>query len=231
MITNAEIESLIRSAASAAVAGGELIRSEFGRPFSYRRSGKYDLKLGIDVASEDLIARELRHVEKGSNVISEEQLRGAVSKTGVSWVVDPLDGTNNFASGIAYLAVSIGVVVDGRLEGAVLHDPITRLTVTAYSGSGLRDGRVEPFRRLQPVRDRSLSECAISLVTDYSAAGREDGYLKWRLLNEHARRVLTMWAPGADLLHLALGQLDGIVCNDAAYEGSSNLTGHLADRS
>src|SRR4029453_11551217 len=84
----------------------------------------------------DLIAARF----PGHSVLGEEQ-SGAASKqspTRCRWIVDPLDGTTNFAHGLAVFCVSIALEIDGRIELGVVYDPIAEELFVAERGAGAR---------------------------------------------------------------------------------------------
>jgi myo-inositol-1(or 4)-monophosphatase len=72
-------------------------------------------------------------------------------------------------------------------------------------------------RLLQAESRNGLERATVSLVTDYSAAGRQTGQEVYNRLNSLVRRVTTMWAPAADLVRVATGHIDAVVAIDALY--------------
>jgi myo-inositol-1(or 4)-monophosphatase len=129
------------------------------------------------------------------------------------WIVDPLDGTNNYYAAIPYLAISIGLRRRRKLVLAVVRDPVLGHSYSACLGSGAeKDG--EPLR---PRPGKEIDRATVSLITDYSSAGRKAGEVLYLRLNSIARRVTTLWAPAADLVRAATGHIDAIVCVRARY--------------
>lgn len=110
-----------------------------------------------DLAVEDLLTREIGAAFPEDVVLGEERRHGEPVPAGRHvWVIDPVDGTNNFGRGIPGFSVSIGVLRDGLPLAGVVHDPLTR---QLFSGC-LREGswlngrplRIEPA----PLGPRSL---------------------------------------------------------------------------
>jgi myo-inositol-1(or 4)-monophosphatase len=90
-----------------------------------------------DLAVEDFLVRELGAAFPDDIVLGEE--RGATEPVSAGrhvWVIDPIDGTNNFGRGMPGFAVSIGVLRDGLPRAGVVHDPLTRQLFAGSAGAG-----------------------------------------------------------------------------------------------
>lgn len=102
-----------------------------------------------DLAVEDLLTREIRAAFPEDVVLGEERSRGEPVPAGRHvWVIDPVDGTNNFGRGIPGFAVSVGVLRDGYPRAGVVHDPLARQIFSGRRGEGAwlngRPLRLEP---------------------------------------------------------------------------------------
>lgn len=129
-------EQLLDSALDAALRAGELLRSGFTSAKSISsKEGRHNLVTEFDLASEARIMEILRHRSPGSTILTEESGLHAGSADLV-WVIDPLDGTVNFAHGIPIFCVSIAAVVSGEIIAGVIHQPLTNETFTAIRGQG-----------------------------------------------------------------------------------------------
>jgi len=90
-----------------------------------------------DLAVEDLLTREIRAAFPDDTVLGEERRADPPpSLDGYLWLIDPVDGTNNFGRGIPGFSVSIGVLCDGRPLTGVVYDPLTRQLFSACVGDG-----------------------------------------------------------------------------------------------
>ena len=130
---------LLEVAESAAKEAGKRLGTLFRRrKLSIRR--KYDYAGSIvtnaDLESEKLILSRIRRSGVKSTVVSEEAGKVQFGSRDVTWAVDPLDGTLNFAKRIPHFAVSIGVRIGGRTVAGVIYDPILEETFTARRGGG-----------------------------------------------------------------------------------------------
>ena len=122
----------------------------------YKRD-RHDPVTEHDRRAEEAIAELLTAKVPGSTVVGEEA--GARSGSGdVTWYVDPIDGTANFAHGLAFFCTSVGAVVDGDVVAGAIHDPVAGELFTAdltgawRNGEPLRSRGVVPTVRPGPVR-------------------------------------------------------------------------------
>lgn len=113
-----------------------------------RRKQSGELVTVADLAAEEAIGIRLRELIPGAQVIGEEAaaadptLLDKLAGAEPLWVIDPVDGTNNFARGTPVFAVMVALVEKGRSVAAWIHDPIAGSTATAELGAGAwRDGR------------------------------------------------------------------------------------------
>lgn len=116
---------------------GQLAQSYLAdrRTLKVARKGPQDVVTEADSAVERMIIATLRSGYPGDTFIGEEG-GGAVGER--CWVIDPIDGTTNFARGLPHWCVSIALVVAGRTEVGVIFDPNADLLYSAQRGSGAR---------------------------------------------------------------------------------------------
>jgi myo-inositol-1(or 4)-monophosphatase len=145
---------------------GALLRESYGR-VEAREKGPSDLVTDADLASQRLIAERLARAFPEHTLLAEEEGVGPDPTRPWRWVVDPLDGTINFAHGFPFWCVSIALEHAGKLVVGVVHDPLSGTTYSASQGAGAtRDG--------QPIRVSSVDRLSASLIstalpTDFSA--------------------------------------------------------------
>src|SRR5947209_15311898 len=111
------------AAENAARSAGELLRSEFNRPRRVNSSEAHDIKLQIDVDSQQLITELLLKEFPDHAIYGEEGLTGDQSSAH-QWVVDPLDGTVNYYYRIPHFCVSIALRLKGEIIVGVIYDPL-----------------------------------------------------------------------------------------------------------
>jgi fructose-1,6-bisphosphatase/inositol monophosphatase family enzyme len=176
-------------------AAGEIVRRHFRRLEHVRRKGPGDVVTEVDFLAEQLILDGIRAAFPADRIVAEESgnhpSRSAPndpSRTDRTWFVDPLDGTVNYARGIPFCSVSIGLVVDGRPAVGVVLDPIADELFTAVAdGPALLNGQpIEASTAVLPAdllvssdaapRGRLLGSAALELC--YVASGRLDAFIQ-----------------------------------------------------
>lgn len=124
-------------AIEAALQAGELLRHGFGTHFSISsKEGKHNLVTEYDHKSEKLIIEYIQRQVPGSTFLAEESGGSGNEKGNYFWIIDPLDGTVNFAHQIPIFSVSIGVEIRGSITSGVVYQPITHELFVAEKGKG-----------------------------------------------------------------------------------------------
>lgn len=129
------MQTKLKIAKQAAEAGAEVVARAFEQGVAVRTKGVSDLVTDADLESEQAIAGVIRQAFPDHAILGEETFRDDVSAEHL-WVVDPLDGTTNFAHGIPHFAVSIAYYHRGEAICGVILNPITRDCYTAARGEG-----------------------------------------------------------------------------------------------
>ncbi|MDQ3942366.1 MAG: inositol monophosphatase, partial [Actinomycetota bacterium] len=127
--------SELEAAISAARRAGEVLRAAFGTEHSITYKGEVDLLTEIDEQAERLIREELLGTFPTYGILAEEggELTG---QEDVRWIVDPLDGTTNYAHQLPIFCVSIALESSGEVVLGVVHDPMGEETFVAERGRG-----------------------------------------------------------------------------------------------
>ncbi|HNS51933.1 MAG TPA: inositol monophosphatase family protein [Anaerolineae bacterium] len=199
-----------------------LLRDLFEREHSVRtKSSASDLVTEADTGSEALIVESLRARFPRIPILSEEGLGdlaalsededgadGAVAGAPASglWIVDPLDGTVNYAHRYPSWGVSISLAVGGRVQVAATCDPMRGQTYWAERGRGAWcDGR-----RMQVSRVARLGESLLMTGFPYSReAGEDNNLVEFSALMPQVHAVRRAGAAVLDMAHVADGRLDG----------------------
>ncbi len=124
-----------REAEAIALRAGEYLRGVFGK-VTAREKKPGDLVTDADLGSQDLIAEGLGRAFPDHAILGEE--RGLIAEAGnpFRWIVDPIDGTMNFAHGFPLWCVSIGLEHEGELVAGVILDPLQRRLWSASKNAG-----------------------------------------------------------------------------------------------
>ncbi len=134
------MEPWLDTASTIAEEAGDIIRDAWSEARTIAYKGEVDLVTDTDRAVEALVVERLRAEFPDHRILAEETARPEeferLREDTPVWVVDPLDGTTNFAHGYPHVAVSIGLCRRGAAELGVVHDPMRRETFRAIAGSG-----------------------------------------------------------------------------------------------
>jgi myo-inositol-1(or 4)-monophosphatase len=190
-----------------------------------------DVVTEVDHMSEALILEAIRRAWPGDGILAEESGEHAgttgVAKTpqtlsrGRTWVVDPLDGTINYANGIPMFCVSIALVIDGRPGVGVVHDPTRNETFSAAVGGSARlDGR--PVTASD--KDK-LSDYVISM-----ALGGRSVATRARNVRKAIRVPRSMGSAALALAYVANGRFDAFVQQGGLSAWDVAAAGLIAER-
>lgn len=137
-------KQFLEVAVETAIEAGSILLSEFDHPAKISYKGEVDLVTQADRRSEEAIVGRLRHYFPEHSIVAEEG-GGQEGDGRHRWIVDPLDGTTNFAHGYPCFAVSIGFEDAGELVAGVIYQPITKELFTASRGEGayLNEKRIQ----------------------------------------------------------------------------------------
>jgi len=201
------MQPLLNIAVRAARRAGEVIVRSLVRleSLDVATKGRNDFVSEVDRAAERVIIEEIRRLHPGHAFLAEES--GASGSNETVWIIDPLDGTTNFLHGFPVFAVSIACEVRGRLEHAVVWDPMRQELFTASRGGGAhlenRRMRVSGLRGL----DGALIATGFPFRDDSPDV---DAYLA--MFRAVMLRTAGIRRPGAaalDLAYVAAGRVDG----------------------
>ncbi len=121
----------------AALAAGELLRQGFGGSFAVSsKSGLHNLVTEYDHRAEEQIISFLRSEFPSSEFLAEESGGKNTSSSSLQWIIDPLDGTVNFAHGIPIFSVSIAAMQNNEILSGVVYQPITHELFVAQKNGG-----------------------------------------------------------------------------------------------
>lgn len=183
---------------------GQLAHRGFGTA-SATLKGRHDVLTAMDTEVERFIRRAIAERYPGEAVLGEEDgASGAIAAGGRIWIVDPIDGTANYARGIAHYCVSIGCVEDAVPLVGVLHDPChDRLYGAAHGGGAWLNGE-----RLAVSPQHELG--AATVECGWSLRRPTDDYLALVARVMHAGCAMRRAGSGAlGLADVAAGRIDG----------------------
>nr|WP_042191557.1 inositol monophosphatase family protein [Kibdelosporangium sp. MJ126-NF4]CEL20152.1 Inositol-1-monophosphatase [Kibdelosporangium sp. MJ126-NF4]CTQ97377.1 Inositol-1-monophosphatase (EC 3.1.3.25) [Kibdelosporangium sp. MJ126-NF4] len=180
-------------------------------PFSVAAKGERDMVTDVDLAVEEAVRNFLAKETPDIRLVGEEQGQSGAADSTLWWVLDPIDGTANFARGIPLSAVSLALVDGTQAVLAAIDLPFMDTWYTARAGSGAY-ANGEPMR-CSPVTD--LSEAVIS-IGDFSVGAGAAAKNRVRLallaeLGANAQRIRMIGTAATDLAWVAQGRLDATI--------------------
>jgi myo-inositol-1(or 4)-monophosphatase len=193
-------------AIEAALAGGEVLKNYYGKhlDISYK-GGDLDLVTTADTKSEETIVSILGKRLPGVAVLAEEggQSGGSTKRR---FLVDPLDGTTNFAHGYPHFAVSIGYEHEGQMQVGVVYDPLREELFVAEKGEGT-------FLNGKKIHvSASLDLGRALLITGFPYDLRDDVTATLRFFNRFmavARAIRRDGSAALNLCYVGAGRCDG----------------------
>jgi len=201
------MQPLLNIAVRAARRAGDLIVRNVDRvpSLGVRSKGRNDFVTEIDQLAERDIIETIRRSHPDHGFLGEESGRSGGDE--FLWIIDPLDGTTNFLHGFPTFAVSLACEYRGRLEHAVVYDPMRQELFTASRGDGAQvDGR-----RIRVSKQLELEGALVATGFPYRANARWiDEYLA--MLKTVMQKTAGIRRPGAaslDLAYVAAGRVDG----------------------
>ena len=204
------MEPMVSIALRAARKAGDIIvraSDELDR-ITPQAKGAADFVTDVDIAAEKEILYHLQKTYPDHGFVAEESGRTGNPDAEAVWLIDPLDGTSNFMRGIPHYCVSIACLMNGKVEHAVVVDPVRQEEFTASRGRGAQlNGR--------RIRVSSRTELRESLLgTGIPFLGHQDSILPTyvQTIAELAAQSMGIRRAGAaalDLAYVAAGRLDG----------------------
>lgn len=170
------------------------------------KSSPTDVVTAVDIAAEELIRSRIAVLRPGDGFVGEE---GAdqLTTTGVTWVIDPIDGTVNYLYGIPQYSVSIAARTETGVVAGAVHNPVSGETFTAKLGGGaLLNGA--------PVAVTSPHSVAAALVATgfgYQAETRVRQAAETARLLPQVRDIRRFGSAALDLCAVACGRVDAYV--------------------
>ncbi len=200
-----DIDSFAKIGLEAARGAGLLIRERYNTEFVVSHKGAINLVTEVDLAAEELIVNHILKAFPNHSILAEERHSDA-QKNSVCWIIDPLDGTTNFAHGYPMFSVTIGLEIDGIVEWGVVCDPLRNEVYTARRGRGAFQGDV-PLR-VSKVESLGASLLATGFPYDIRTSQQNnlDNFCAFAIRCHGIRRSGTA---AVDLCNVAAGRLDG----------------------
>ena len=187
-------------------AGGVLMQKLGAAKISNK--GDIDLVTEADVASENLIIERIRSYHPQHGILAEESGEAVLvggKRSEWKWIIDPLDGTTNYAHGYPCFCVSIALEHNGVIEIGVIYDPVRDEMFAAERG----DGATLNGRRIRVSEVEELKDAMLCTGFPYNVRERPDFTRDFANFTMAAQAVRRDGSAAIDLAYVACGRFDG----------------------
>lgn len=196
---------LLNTALVAAQAVGKLLIKKLNTTLSIDFKGRANMVTEADHASENLIIEMIQHEFPDHQILTEERPQ-IESNSGFKWIIDPLDGTTNFAHGFPFYCVSIALEYRGEIILGVVYDPQREELFHATIGGGsFLNGK-----KIHVTEETKLSRALLATGFPYDiGSSNEDNLKNFARFAKVARGIRRPGSAALDLCYLACGRIDG----------------------
>jgi len=201
------MQPILNIALKAARKAGDVMLQSFDRldTINVTAKGKHDFVTDIDKRAESKIIEIIKKAYPNHAILTEETGAHAGDQNAM-WIVDPLDGTHNYLRGFPHFCVSIGFKCKGKLEHALVYDPIRQEVFQASRGHGARLND----RRLRVSQTHHLEDALIGTGFPVRHNKHLLSYLhQFNALMPHVANIRCSGSAALDLCYVAAGRLDG----------------------
>ena len=187
---------------------GKILADKFGRALQVSNKGDIDLVTEADLAAEQLIVERIRSYHPRHAILTEESgnvLEAGGADAAHKWIIDPLDGTTNYAHGYPVFCVSIALEHEGRIVLGVVYDPTRDELFAAERG----EGATLNGRRIRVSETDELNRALVCTGFPYDVRERGDFVQHFRRFIMRAQSVRRDGAAALDLAFVAAGRFEG----------------------
>ena len=217
-----------------AARAGEIQMDRYERLERITYKSARDIVTEADHLSEELVIDAIRARHPGDAILAEEsgehraiEGEAPTSGRGRVWIIDPLDGTVNYANGIPFFCISIGLVVDGQPLVGVVHDPSRAETFAASAGGNavLMSTLGSPSHRIEASDKEQLSDFVVSMaLSGRSVATRA------RNVRKAIRISRSMGSAALALSYVGNGRFDAFIQQGGLSAWDIAAAGLIAER-
>jgi myo-inositol-1(or 4)-monophosphatase len=202
------MQPLLNIAIQAARQAGDIIirHADQVDRLSVMEKGHHDYFSEVDVKAEQAILQVIHKAHPDHGIMAEES--GSIRDDAECvWIIDPLDGTNNYLHGFPFYAVSIAIQIKGRIEHAVVYDPIRHECFSASRGRGARLND----RRLRVSKQTQLDASVLGVGLKRSQHHKNYSLSTFQSLFDQCMSVRRTGSVALELAYVASGRLDGFL--------------------
>ena len=183
----------------------DMVRAQWGDVKEIALKGRIDLVTQTDLAVEELLLEELPRLLPGSTVLAEES-HASLDPGALTWIVDPVDGTTNYAHGLPIVAVSVALWKGDRVEMSAVHVPMLGELFWAMRGQGAFLNGV----RIKVSEEGNMQDSLIATGFPYSFYTEVDQIcLRLRRVLLASQGIRRLGSAAVDLAYTACGRFEG----------------------
>ena len=193
----AMLEPVIRQA-------GVILLSYYGKELRRQEKKDHGFVTEADRASEDYLINKLAKILPEASFFAEES--GQSGDSDYCWVIDPLDGTTNFAHKLPYFCIAVALTYKGKPDIAIIYQPLTNELFFAEQGKGaFLNGE-----KIEISLPKHFNNSLIAMGLPYQSRKRSQLLHKAEQIAQQAYGVRHFGAIALDLAYVACGRLDGL---------------------
>lgn len=194
---------------SAIKESGEILKKYFGKQLELdHKSSSADYRTKADIETEDSIIKAIDQIFPFYNIIAEEC--GEIQRgSEYTFIIDPLDGTNNFVLGIPAFASSVALMKNGEIIYGVIYCPVTDEIYYAEKGKG-------SFLNNKPIKvnsENNIKNTTVGYFCNYATPQKQIMEARANLSKAGIRRFLDLWSPAFCYCGLACGRIEALINN------------------
>lgn len=210
MDTKKEYIDILNSALNCVKEVGDLIKNSIGGDLDIQYKGDIDLVTEIDVKVENELKERLISIYKGE-FLAEETTGIRELDESPTWIIDPIDGTTNFAHGLPMVATSVALAVNREIVLGIINIPILDECFFAIKGHGAFLNN----KKISVSSETNLKSSLIATGFPYSIKEKIDEVLPLvRAVLMNSQGLRRMGAAAIDLAYVACGRFDGFFEQD-----------------
>lgn len=200
-----ETKQYLNFALKIAKKAGVISLRHYGKNLDIKFKGgaKHNLVTKVDHEIENFLVGEIIKKYPSHCVLSEEGGNCGLKESDFKWIIDPIDGTTNYAHNYSFFAISIGLQVKGKLVAGVVHAPYIKETYYASKGGGA-------FLNGKRIHVSKVNKLDVSLLaTGFTYHNRGMNLPNFEYFLYNTQGIRRCGAATLDLCHVAAGRLDG----------------------
>lgn len=217
-------ETLMRAqevASKVIIEAGNIVKDRFDQSYSIEEKGDFgDVVTEVDHLAEDVILKELTRAFPDHRIHSEEAGDNGLDSDWL-WMIDPLDGTNNFAIGFPVFSVSITLLYKREPVLGVIYEPmVNRLFISRLNGGFVCNNQMIKIKK-----NENMNRLTLGWIQGHAVQNDEIAVRLRHYIDINSKRMMRLWAPTLQWCMLAKGDIDGIILYNS--EGDDLYSGIL----